>query len=174
MHFVQILEVLGQVLLLSILLERAFSVLFESHYYITKLASWRIKEFIAFGASLYVCHFWQLDLISVITAKEAPNIGGIVITAAVMTGFTKASTKLFRDVLAFRSQAYNEMIFARREPHPVESQQETHREPRIAREDHKGKSKAPHWFTQKVIEAVIKVIVAVVSAVLLMWLGLKK
>ena len=169
MHLVQILESLGQVLLLAILLERAFSVLFESHYYITTLARWHIKEFIAFGASLYVCYFWQLDLISVITAKDQPSIAGIVLTAAVMTGCTKASTKLFRDVLAIGSQAS-------RQRRQVDSQQETHREPRIAHEDHKAESKgeASHWFTQKVIAAVIQVLVAVVSAALLIWLGLKE
>ena len=172
---VQVLESLLMVLLLAILLERAFSVLFESYYYVTRLARWRIKELIAFGASLFVCYYWHLDLISVITVTEGPTIPGIVITAAVMTGLTKGSTKLFRDVLAIGSRPYHEMQEDSEAERPqVMNRQKAQRERSTAPKDRKGESEAQSWLARSVVEAVIKVIVAVVSAALLLWLGLKK
>ncbi len=172
MQLVQVLVKLLEVLLLAILLERAFSVLFESHYYIRRLARWRIKELIAFGVSVFVCYYWQLDLITVITATGVPSLPGIIITAAVMTGFMKGSSKLFHDVLGFGSRAYKEIHEA--EPRQMVERQVAHRESSMQREDRKGEDPASHWLAKSVIEAIIKVIVPVLSALLLVWLGLKE
>ncbi|MCP4318200.1 MAG: hypothetical protein GY789_19850 [Hyphomicrobiales bacterium] len=63
------------------------------------------KEPIAFGLSLAVCIYWPLDLVSVILKSGEVTLFGEILTAGVIAGGSKASMKLFVDLMGVQSQA---------------------------------------------------------------------
>jgi hypothetical protein len=101
-------EVLAAIVVLAFFIERALSPLFENRWYLDRLDPKLSKELIAFVLALVVCLWWQFDAVSmiVLTGKTSPL--GSIITAGVIAGGSKASVKLFRDVLGFKSSAYRE------------------------------------------------------------------
>src|SRR5690606_31989735 len=101
-------EVLATIILLSLLVERALSVLFESSWYIEKFQEGkrtRFKELLAFIVSSAVCIVWDFDAISMIVLAERTSWFGCIITGAVIAGGSKASIRLFRDWLGIKSTA---------------------------------------------------------------------
>lgn len=105
-------EVLSTVVVLSILLERALAIVFEHRQFIPWLDKNGMKMPIAFVTSLIVCVFWKFDALSMIVLRDSTHPLGYVITAAVIAGGSKGSVKLFRDVLGWRSKAYEELQVA--------------------------------------------------------------
>jgi hypothetical protein len=101
-------EVLAAIVVLAFFTERALAPLFENRWWLARFDDKVSKELIAFLLALVVCLRWQFDAVSmiVLTAKTSPL--GEVITAAVIAGGSKASIKLFRDVLDFKSSALRE------------------------------------------------------------------
>lgn len=101
-------EVLAAIVVLSFFVERALAPLFENRWYLDRFDRKVSKELIAFLVALAVCVRWQFDAVGmvVLSAKTSPL--GEVITAAVIAGGSKASIKLFRDILGFKSSAYRE------------------------------------------------------------------
>lgn len=102
-------EALAGIVVLAFLLERALSLFFENRRLVRRLEGKGIKELIAFGVALAVCIRWQFDAVSIIVLDEKVRLLGEAITAAVVAGGSKASVKLFRDILGFRSSAYDEV-----------------------------------------------------------------
>jgi hypothetical protein len=100
----QVTEVLAAVVVLSFIVERALAPVFESKLFVDRAASRGFKEPIAFGVALFVCWRWQIDVVSVVLHGDRVEGAGIVITAAVIAGGSKASLKLFRDVLGIESE----------------------------------------------------------------------
>ena len=100
----QVAEVLAAVVVLSFVLERALAPLFEANWFVTKLGSKSVKEPIALGLSLLVCWQWKFDILGVVLHGERPRFFGVLITAAVIAGGSKASLKLFRDVLGVENE----------------------------------------------------------------------
>ena len=106
-------EVLVSVVLLSFLIERALSILFESQGFINMVDKRKInglKEVLAFICSALVCWNWDFDAVSMIFLKEKVTILGTIITGGVVAGGSKASIKLFRDVMGLRSLAEDERL----------------------------------------------------------------
>ena len=101
----RLFEVLVAIVVLSFLLERALALLFETHCFVEKAQGKNLKELIAFVVAALVCVYWEFDAISMIFLKEKVTTYGMVITGAVVAGGSKASIKLFRDVLGFMSTA---------------------------------------------------------------------
>lgn len=101
-------EVLATVVVLSLVVERALSIVFEHRLYIANLRHSGAKEFIAFGVSLFICWFWQFDALSMIILRDKTSFLGEMVTAGVIAGGSKGSVKLFRDVMGFKSTAYRE------------------------------------------------------------------
>jgi hypothetical protein len=101
----RLLEVLAGIVVLSFLLERALSLLFESRFFIKRLSEKGLKEIIAFVLCAAVCMVWHLDAISLIFASEGTNIFGEIITGAIVAGGSKASILLFRNVMGIMSNA---------------------------------------------------------------------
>ncbi len=64
-----------------------------------------LKEFICFLLSLVICWVWTFDAVSIIMLSERTKLAGIVVTAAVVAGGSKASIALFHNVLNIRSSA---------------------------------------------------------------------
>lgn len=96
-------EVLVMIVVLSFFVERSLSPLFESRAYIDRFRGKSLKEVIAFGVSALVCWYWDFDAFSVIMTREKTTVFGAILTGAIIAGGSKASIKLFRDLMEFRS-----------------------------------------------------------------------
>lgn len=110
----RLFEALSVLVLLSILVERALSVVFESQAFIDltkdrKEPGWKMsRELIATAVSIATCAFWHFDLVSIVLVADQSSWAGYVITGAVIAGGSKGSIKLFREFLGFKSGAYKE------------------------------------------------------------------
>lgn len=110
----RLFEALSVLVLLSIIVERALSVVFESKYFLDLIKSkaapgWKMsREIIATGVSIATCAFWHFDLVSIVLVADQSSWAGYVITGAVIAGGSKGSIKLFREFLGFKSGAYKE------------------------------------------------------------------
>jgi hypothetical protein len=98
-------EVLVALILLSFLVERFLSVIFESYWFIEKAENRHLKEPIAFAVSLAVCWVWDFDAVSMIILADRTNPFGYIITAGVIAGGSKASIAVFRQWLGIKSTA---------------------------------------------------------------------
>ncbi len=67
-----------------------------------------LKEFIVFVLSLVICWVWKFDAVSIIMLSERTQLAGIIVTAGVVAGGSKASIALFHDLLKVRSSANEE------------------------------------------------------------------
>ncbi|MCF6360059.1 MAG: hypothetical protein L3J29_04775 [Cyclobacteriaceae bacterium] len=131
-----IISAIFKVAIISILIERALSVLFESRLFIDKTnekietnvdkradgvlevtetivppKGRGMKEGIALAVSIGVACYYQLDIIKDIYGS--PNHYkwiGYVITGGIIAGGTKGSVKLFRDVFNIMSTAQREKM----------------------------------------------------------------
>lgn len=125
------LEALTAIVVLAFVLERAAALLFESRFWVYYFEERRIsppggpakqsspmpgaalrgitvfplKELLVFVAALLICRTWRFDAISLVLLSEAPHAYGYVLTAGVIAGGSKASIKLFHDVMGIRSSA---------------------------------------------------------------------
>jgi hypothetical protein len=67
-----------------------------------------LKEFLGFALSLIICWVWKFDAVSIIMLSERTKLVGIIVTAAVVAGGSKASIALFHNLLKVRSSANEE------------------------------------------------------------------
>ena len=105
-------DVLIAIVVLSFILERALATLFESDWFLkvehnrTSANKGSFQSLIAFVVAAIACILWEFDALSIILMKEKVTALGAIITGAVIAGGSKASIKLFRDVLDVKSGAY--------------------------------------------------------------------
>ena len=125
------LEAVVGIIVLSFLVERTCALLFESRWWISRFEDARvgeppgsgknsqssksqkalagrrypIKEFFALVIAFAVCKSWDFDAVSIIMLSEHTKLVGIIITAAVIAGGSKASISLFHDLLKVQSSA---------------------------------------------------------------------
>lgn len=107
----QTLEALAALVLLSMLVERALCLVFESKAFMAyneKKDVPALREVIAFAVGIAACVYWRFDVAGIVFSHEASTVPGYVLTGAVVAGGSKGSVKLFRDVLGFKSGAYKE------------------------------------------------------------------
>lgn len=100
----QIIEVLAAVIVMAFVVERALALLFEHRLFVRAFENKGYKELIAFGLALLICTRWDFDIVSVVLSAETTSLLGQAITAGVVAGGSKASLKLFRDVLKVRRE----------------------------------------------------------------------
>ena len=101
-----ILETLAVLSIVSIFVERALSLVFEHKTLGEKLTG--KKEFIAYALSLGVCFLYDFDAMKAILPVENPTrYIGFFITAAVISGGSKASMKMFRSAKNTVQEATN-------------------------------------------------------------------
>jgi len=105
MNFAQVFEALIAVVVLSFLLERALTLVMEWRPFVKRLGTKPIKTPMAFALALMVCMKWDFDAIGAVFTSPESSALGIVITAGVIAGGSKASLKLFHDVMGVKSQA---------------------------------------------------------------------
>lgn len=101
-------EALAVVVVLSFVVERALSLVFEHRSMIDRLDNSNLKEVIAFAVSLGIVAYWKFDLISIIFIGDENTWLGFAITAAVIAGGSKGSIKLFQDIMGVKSSARRE------------------------------------------------------------------
>jgi len=101
-------EVLGMIVVLAFLVERALALLFESSLYVKRFSNSNLKELVAFSVCFGICLYWKFDAVSVIMHGDKINPLGQAITAGVIAGGSKASLKLFRDIMGVESTVSKE------------------------------------------------------------------
>lgn len=107
-----VFEVLITIVILSFIVERSLALLFESSWFIEfdkqrkENGKGNFKPLIAFVVAAVGCILWQFDALSIILLRENVTILGSILTGAVVAGGSKASIKLFHDVLDVKSNAY--------------------------------------------------------------------
>ena len=99
-------EVLAAIIVLSFVVERALALVFEHRLFVKYLDQSGLKEVIALGVSVGVCIGWHFDALSMIVLSDHTRRLGEVLTGGVIAGGSKASIKLFHDVLNIRSSAH--------------------------------------------------------------------
>lgn len=98
-------EAMAAIIVLSFFVERALSLVFEHRLYIEHLDEKGLKEPIAFGLSYAVVAGWQFDAMAVILKADETSWWGYLVTAAIVAGGSKASIKLFHDLLDVKSRS---------------------------------------------------------------------
>lgn len=101
-------EVLAAIVVGAFLVERFLSIFFENRVLMPIFAGGGIKEFSSLAVAFALCRYTHFDAVSMIFLRESTGIPGELLTAGVIAGGCKASVKLFRDILQFRSSAYQE------------------------------------------------------------------
>lgn len=101
----RLMQVLFTIVILSFIVERALSLLFESRFYLSKAKGKSLREVIALGVSAGICITWNFDALSIILVQEKTTLYGAIITGAVVAGGSKGAVKLFHDVLGMKSSA---------------------------------------------------------------------
>lgn len=95
----QLAEMLAVLIVLSFFVERSLALLFENSWYVGRFGKLPIKEPIAFAASLFVCARWDFDAVGILLRGSQTSFLGEALTAAIIAGGSKASIKLFQDVM---------------------------------------------------------------------------
>ena len=101
-------EVLVTIIVLAFFVERALSIPFEHRLFMRYLDKKGWKEVIAFAVSFLVVSTWQFDALGIVLHADKSTPAGYAITAAVIAGGSKASIKLFQDLMNVKSSAARE------------------------------------------------------------------
>lgn len=104
----RLFEVLIAIIVLSFFLERGLALLFENRAFVNKFQGKGIKEPIAFVLAFVICWRWDFDAVSIVILSESTTLLGKAITAGIIAGGSKASIKLFHDVMKVKSSAKKE------------------------------------------------------------------
>ena len=113
-----LVEVLLLITVLAFFVERALSLLFEHRVFVAHLSDAGLKEPIAFIVSFGVVRYWNFDALSVLFQSDRTSLWGYLITAAIIAGGSKASIKLFQDLLKVKSTAEKERSAAKGKAKP--------------------------------------------------------
>lgn len=102
-------EVLVAIIVLAFFIERALSLVFEHRLFVERLGQKGLKEPIAFLVSLGLVWYWSFDAIGVVLHADTTSWWGYMLTAAIVAGGSKASIKLFHDLLQVKSSAARQL-----------------------------------------------------------------
>ena len=112
LDYERLTEVLITIVILSMIVERALCLLFETKWFIglsERKQFTAMKEGISFLVSVGICFQMQFDALSIsLASSDHMTVPGMIVTGAVIAGGSKGSVKLFRDVLGFMSTAEKE------------------------------------------------------------------
>ena len=109
----RLFDVLSVIVILSFFVERFLSVVFESRWFLEKLASRHLKEPITLVFSVVICRHWDFDAVSLLFTPTRTQLLGHVLTGGIVAGGSKASIRLFRDLFGAMSNAERERGKAR-------------------------------------------------------------
>ena len=109
-----IFEALALVIVLAFVLERCLALVFESKFFIHFSQNQEAKPVpkgdykapIAFVLAVLTCLLYQIDIVAALMSHSHPSVFGAVISGGLVAGGSKASIKLFRDILGVYSNEY--------------------------------------------------------------------
>jgi len=107
--FVQIMYALGKLVILAMLLERGLYFIFDYSKWRDWLEGKGVRAPVAFLMALFVCWWYDFDILAVLLDPEAVTPFGIIITATIVAGGSSAAIVLFQDVLRFGRAAQTDM-----------------------------------------------------------------
>lgn len=99
-------EAIALVIILAFIVERVLALLFESRWFIERVDRPGVKELLAAALSVTVCIAWKFDALSIIILTPKTTMPGYILTGLLIAGGSKASIKLFHDLLNVKSTAY--------------------------------------------------------------------
>jgi len=106
MHSDVVGEVLGTIVILSLIVERALAPFFEWRKFLEFHAEKGVaKEPIAIVVSVVLVWVYGFDALAIIFSEEQSSWYGFIITGSVVAGGSKGSIKLFREWLGWKSDA---------------------------------------------------------------------
>jgi hypothetical protein len=135
LDYEKLFEVLLTIVFLSIFIERALALLFESRAFIEKTESGKtvvkmmrlskddsdfkklsekkkikgLKEIISLVVAVAVCWIWKFDALTILfVTSDQMHVYGYLLTGAVIAGGSKGSVKLFKDTMGIMSSAEKE------------------------------------------------------------------
>jgi hypothetical protein len=85
-------------ILVSIIFERALSVVFDQYFYKKYFGQLHIKEFIAFALSIAFCELYSYDVLSALELGPISYVGKFI-SALAITGGNKVSIRIFKDFM---------------------------------------------------------------------------
>ncbi|MFN7758237.1 MAG: hypothetical protein ACK5ZA_06120 [Betaproteobacteria bacterium] len=101
-----LMELLVTIIVLAFFIERALSIVFENRLFVnSRLDDNGSKEILSFLVSLAAVKWVGFDALAILFKLDAPRWPGYVITAAIVAGGSKASIKLFQDLMDLKSSA---------------------------------------------------------------------
>jgi hypothetical protein len=102
-------EVMISIVVLSFFIERSLALLFEHKIWVkTRCKDSGFKEPIALFLSFIVVRYWNFDALGIIFHSDKASFWGYLVTAAIIAGGSKASIKLFQNVLNVKSTTFAE------------------------------------------------------------------
>ena len=104
----RLFNLLVVIVIASFFIERALALVFENRWFVNRLSNRGLKEPIAFIVSWAICIHWGFDAISALFGRPGSQWWGTALTGAIIAGGSKASIKLFHDVLGAMSSAEEE------------------------------------------------------------------
>jgi len=101
-----LMELLVTIIVLAFFIERALSIVFENRLFVnSRLDDNGSKEILSFLVSLAAVKWVGFDALAILFKLDAPRWPGYVMTAAIVAGGSKASIKLFQDLMDLKSSA---------------------------------------------------------------------
>lgn len=97
-------EAVATVVILSVVVERALAILFESAIFRMRFDKQGVKELITFSFAFLLCWYWHFDFVSIVLLTEHTTFFGMVVSAAMIGGLSKVSVGLFGAILGKTSQ----------------------------------------------------------------------
>ncbi|MDJ0907170.1 MAG: hypothetical protein QNI96_14210 [Woeseiaceae bacterium] len=98
-------EVVGGVLIFSLVIERLFSVIFEWRVLHSRIDNKGIKEPVVLVATFLIIYFYGFDALAILFQHDEASLVGYLLTTGIIAGVCKGWTRLFRDVLGWKSRA---------------------------------------------------------------------
>lgn len=103
MNYESILVALVTLFIVSVILERGLSVLFQWRWWKKYCDGKGIKTVIAFALSWTICQKYGFDVFAMMFAKNA-SVGGYLVTAMFVSGGSKLVLSVINQIKAFNDQ----------------------------------------------------------------------
>ena len=108
LNWQRMVDVMALLTVLSFVLERTLAPFLEHRWFLSRAGGKGLKEVIGLVAGIAFCRYFDIDAVSALLSKEKEWVAtspGMFITGATLAGGSKASIKLFQDVLGIKSTA---------------------------------------------------------------------
>lgn len=92
---------LAQLVILAMIMERGLYFIFDYKLWREALSKFALKGPISFALALFICWYYDYDILARILDPEAITNVGIGITAAILAGGSVGAITLFQDILKF-------------------------------------------------------------------------